>query len=670
MKLIDTQSAMTNHDGEEYTNTRSLIGENLSMMAFSQLSGQLANYSFVKVVVERKTKLVHFINNNIYKFHSDYIADMFLKIPAETVDSNIDKYNRMFYIDSDRPYYLGVLALHKNVDKAFFSLETVEIDTMNLEMICEFLQLIAASVDQSMPVFFKPANHDQEAIVDSVEKSVLPRVRSHQIFSTAEYVALNSGTSKGRLRIFKSEQDYQSQYSTIEWYDIIFMHRVPDDIPRVSGIINAQHTTPLSHTNVLASGWQIPNAIQIGLIDRLAKEDWNGAWVKYTVEGGATQINLEKIDMPKDVVSKKPVWSVQKISLETPEIISTPIVSLATLKMSDRYKYGTKAANLGELNSILTEGSDKLLGFYSVKRPPRANLLPYLAQMLKVPETADLSLAAWSFLKQEISIPQGIAIPFSVQQQFLESSPIIQQTIGKLKMALELNAKQVDALCINLQNAIRSARMPESIKKSIDSAISTHLAGSTSFVVRSSSNAEDLQAFSAAGIYESINHVTTAEKIFESVKHVWASLISPRSVKLRQEVGISLDDSYMGVVIQEEVKVQLGGVLVTTNPMNRGDFRNVYLNATEKSVVDVVQGSEKPHQFLFNTVEGGGKTLSIGQGQSDISAERKQQLQKLALAGRLLQSHFSPDYTFNTPVDIEWLISETGIHILQLRLYS
>ncbi|RYZ94722.1 MAG: phosphoenolpyruvate synthase, partial [Proteobacteria bacterium] len=182
--------------------------------------------------------------------------------------------------------------------------------------------------------------------------------------------------------------------------------------------------------------------------------------------------------------------------------------------------------------------------------------------------------------------------------------------------------------------------------------------------------AEDLENFSAAGIYESINKVSTADKIFESIKQVWSSLLSPRSVRLRQEAGISLDDVYMGVIIQEEIPAQMGGVLITTNPANRADFRNVYFNLSTTSAVQIVQGTELPYQYLFNTVEGGGRTLSLGNSKEDLSAAKRAMLQKLALAGRLLQSHFSPDYTFKSPVDIEWLVNEEGVYVLQLRPYA
>jgi phosphoenolpyruvate synthase/pyruvate phosphate dikinase len=447
------------------------------------------------------------------------------------------------------------------------------------------------------------------------------------------------------------------------------MSRVPDDIPRMFGIINAQHTTPLSHTNVLASGWQIPNAIQLGIFDRIKQQNLDGKWVEYAVQTDGTEVFLKEIARPAEA-DQAPTWSIQKITLEEPETAHTPIVRLEALRMSDHYRYGTKAANLGELRYVLNKGSERLLGFYRVRRPPRENLLPYLGKFLGVRDEEAIERAANDFLQRTISVPRGIALPFAIQREFLESSPKIQQALGKLKMALELNARQVDSLCISVQQMIRQTRIPDSIRERVDREVTRNLSGVSSFVVRSSSNAEDLEHFSAAGIYDSVNHVTTADKLFDSVKQVWASLLSPRSVRLRQEVGISLDDSYMGVVIQEQVHSRMGGVLVTTNPMARNDFRNVYLNLSRRSVVEIVSGTDQPMQYLYNTVEGGGRTLSIGSNKEDLPAADLTVLQNIAMCGRLLQSHFSPDYTFGSPVDVEWLVGNDGIYFLQLRPYA
>ncbi|MCM2277442.1 MAG: phosphoenolpyruvate synthase [Oligoflexia bacterium] len=650
-----------------------LVGERLSLAAFAQLAGTLAGTSFVKVVVDREGGKTHFINDALYKFHGHYIAEKILGIPRRELEGRIDHFNRKFYLIPERRFYLGILSLQTRKER-FFSLETVEIDNMDAAMVGDFYGRVLESLEPSHPLLFKPASHFQERVIAGIDPSVLPRVFSHELFASARFVALNSGQATGRLRAFRTEADYRKALPTIEWNDIIVMHRVPDDIPRVSGIINAHHTTPLSHTNVLAAGWKVPNSIQLGIFDRVASEGLDGAWVEYAVEMSGSEIGLRKLESPP-ATQQRPAWSIQRIKLEEPETAHTPIVGLESLRMVDRYRYGTKAANLGELSHVLAKGSERLLGFYKIRRPPRANLLPQLAANLGLPEHApptELSSAASDFLARNFQVPRGIAIPFSVQQAFLESSPRIQQTIGKLKMALELGAREIDPLCLRLQGLIRATRMPDQLREYIDSRIAEHLAGVSSFVVRSSSNAEDLEGFSAAGIYESINHCTTAENIFQSIREVWASLVSPRSIRLRHEVGISLDDCYMGVIIQEEVPSTLGGVLVTMNPMNRSDFRNVYVNASssDSAVNKVVQGSELPFQYLYNTVEGGGRTVSMGDAREDLGEEQRALLQNLAFAGRLLQSHFSPDYTFSAPVDIEWAIGEEGIFILQLRPYS
>lgn len=654
----------------------SIRNQSLSLEAFQQICGHLAGCPFVKVVIDRPSQSVHFLNHSLYPFHANYIGDAILGISSHELESNIDQYNQSFYRDSERRFFLGIIALHEAQDKKFFTLETVEVDTMNLSMLQEFYSIVKKHLDSSLPLYLKPANHFQENFLNAIDKQSLPRIYAHELFASATFIPLNTGKVRGRLRAFKSIQEYQAQRNTLEWYDIIAMPRVPDDIPRLSGIINAEHTTPLSHTNVLASGWQIPNSIQIGVFDEIEKNSWQNTWIEYHVDNNASHIRIKSVDKPIDI--EKPHWKATKIKLDEPQVTNVPITSLENLRTDDRFKYGTKAANLGELHHVLNRGSERILGFYQVKRPPRPNLLSYLAKELDyaLPEKATgddvarLYELSHSYLSDSLHLSKGIAIPFSLQQQFLESSPKIQQAIGKLKMALELNARQVDALCISLQNMIMETKIPPAIKNYIDSEIMKNLGGVSSFVVRSSSNAEDLEGFSAAGIYESINHVSTAKNVFESIKQVWASVLSPRSVRLRQEVGISLDDVYMGVIVQEELPSKMGGVLVTTNPANRDDFRNVYMNISTKSVVQVVQGTETPYQYLYNTVEGGGRTLARGSNTEDLSETQKEALQKLAFCGRFLQSHFSPDYTFNAPVDIEWLVNDDGIYILQLRPYT
>lgn len=648
-----------------------LVGQKLTTEAFSQLSGEMAGFSFVKIVVDNKTKSVHFLNDHRYKLHAKYIATKLLSISEQQLVENIDTYNKTFYYGPERPYFLGILSLINKDKNPLYALETVEVDDMKAPMLLEFYNIIKENLGGKVPLYFKPSNHGQEEEIEKIDRNILPRMFTHEIMLNRSYIPLNNGETIGRLRYFDSFDDYQESKITLKWHDIIAMKKVPEDIPRISGIINAAHTAPLSHTNVLACGWQIPNSIQIGIEEDINALRLNNKWVSYKVERNSPRILLEEVPKPENIENERPRWMAQRVKLQAPETERIPILNLNQLRMSDSIRYGTKAANLGELYHILENGSHRLTGFYNIERYPRPHLLEYLANQLKVPVGTDLKKASFSFLKENIKIPRGIALPFSIMQQFLQQSPQIQQTIGKLKMALELEAKEVDSLCIQLQQIIRKTKFNEKLWEYIDSQIAEHLSGSASFVVRSSSNAEDLEHFSAAGIYESYNHVTNAETVFNSIKEVWASLVSPRSVRLRQEVGISLDDCYMGVVIQEEVTTDLGGVLVTTNPMNpNGDYRNVYINASPKSATEIVSGAETSFQCLYNIVEGGGRTLAKDSTSNDLTVSQKETLRKLAVTGKLLQSHFSPDYTYRLPVDIEWALQGEKIYLLQIRPYS
>jgi hypothetical protein len=655
-----------------------LVDQRLTPVAFHALAGRLGGHEYVKVVVERESGRVHFINERRYRFHSDYVGEQILGVSGESIDLAIDRFNESVYLSPERRFYIASLTLHEasRGAKAFFAIETVEIDTMGADMILDMMRAVGRWLDPAFVLVFKPANHLQERIVAGLSPEALPRVLIHELFSAATYLPLNPGRAVGRIRAFASIPAYRDARSTLRWSDILVMPRVPDDVPRVSGLVNAERTTPLSHPNVLAHGWGIPNAIQIGILERVAEEGLDGRWVRYEVDPDASAVTLVPVDPPAS--SERPPWSSNAVRVAAPVTTDARIEPLGAIRATDRDRFGTKAANLGELQHVLARGSDRLLGFYRIQRPPRESLLPHLAARLgvagdgAVPEEAALEQAALEYLRREVHTLRGVALPFALSRTFFESSPAVQRGIGRLQMALELGALQAEAAALEVARTIRAARMPSALRDDIDGAVARHLGGARSFVVRSSSNAEDLEGFSAAGVYESVTHVTTAERLFESIKTVWASLFSPRSVRLRAEVGIPLEDACMGVIVQEEMATpdSMGGVLVTSNPTAPGDFRDVYLNVSLRSVSEVVAGLDASVQMLCNTVEGGSHTLSIGEASAVLDAGRVETLERLALAGRLLQSHFASDYTFATPLDIEWVWSGGRTYLLQVRPYA
>ncbi|MEK6704606.1 MAG: hypothetical protein AABZ06_02350, partial [Bdellovibrionota bacterium] len=100
----------------------SLVGERLTLEAFSQLCGKVGGHPFVKVVVDRihpEKSVIHFINHACYQFHSDYIAETLLHIPAKELERSIDEFNRSVYLNPERRFYLGILALHRKGERFF-----------------------------------------------------------------------------------------------------------------------------------------------------------------------------------------------------------------------------------------------------------------------------------------------------------------------------------------------------------------------------------------------------------------------------------------------------------------------------------------------------------------------------------------------------------------------
>lgn len=653
---------------------RTVVGENLSLPLFRTLSGVLAGHPYLKVVVDRIENTWHLLDTAAHPFHVNYIATRVLGMELAALDSCLDAFNASVYMDPERRFLLGVLSLHTDEDaegreRPFLVLETTEADTMNGRLLEEFYTFVRHRVDGRLPLLLKPANHGQEHELAAISDVRVPRILGHELFGNRTRTPLNPGEAIGRLRYFRTPEEYAAAAAELGWSDIVAMPSLPDDVPRVAGFLNTAPGTPLSHTNVLASGWGIPNAI-VRDLDRLVEADGlDGAWIRYRVQDD--EITLAPLAHVPSL--EAPAWHQQRIRMEPPLLEDVPALYLHRLRRADQDRYGTKAASLGELHHVLDSRSADLTAFYGQPRPPRADLYGHLAARLGAPGAtpAELQALAADFVAGTIAAPDGIALPFALQHRFLTSSPAVQQGIGKLKMALELDAVDVvDSLCLNLQQLIRNTPMPDEVTRQITQALPDGPDAANRLVVRSSSNAEDLPGFSAAGVYDSVTTVHGADELLDAVRQVWASLVSPRSVRLRHQAGISLDDTYMGVIIQRYVPAELGGVLVTCNPTKRTDFRNVYLNCSPGSPETVVDGTTLPLQYLYNTVEGGGRTVALGSTGQDLPVATRDKLARLALTGRLLQSHFS-DTDVDHPLDIEWLMTDQGdFRLVQIRPYA
>ncbi|MBM0256068.1 hypothetical protein [Micromonospora sp. 4G55] len=556
----------------------------LTFASFERLAGTLSGHTFVKLVVDGPADEIHLINHARYQVHGCYNAEHILGITRQHLESEVDEYSHSFYADPDRRLYLGLLSRRRRPESGeFFCPEAVEVDTMSTDMLPCLYRIVRAQVDAVLLLLIKPVTYRQEQQVAEVSEMELPRTAAHELFSAASYVIPQPGTADGWLRAFREEAAYRRADPPSGWYDIVAMERVPDDVPRLAGIVKAPHTTPLPHTDVPAAGWGVPNAIQIDALDRIDREGPEGAWVRHEVDPAASGIALTRIAQSADA-DRPPIWTAHRVTVAEPESRAGPIADHANLRADDAYRYGTKAANLGELLYALAHGSERLLGWYRIPRAMSPSLLSYLHRLLGVADDAtdaDLADAVEALLCQVSVPPRGIALSIALEREFLESSAEVEQGISRLKTALGLGASDLDAHCDRLQSQVRRMAVPGALRRRIDDTFVNHPRQHRRLCRAQLVQRRGPRRLSRSRHLRMVTQVTNNDDVTDSVRTVGASLLSARSVRLRHQAGIALDDAYIGVVVQERAAAAMRSVLDTTQPFASADFRNVSASSAE-----------------------------------------------------------------------------------------
>src|SRR6185503_14921981 len=82
------------------------------------------------------------------------------------------------------------------------------------------------------------------------------RTFAAELSSGQQYQPLNLGSGIGQLRIV----DRLTDETVIDRNQIVIFNEVPIHLTPLSGIITTEPASPLSHVNMLAKAWSIPNA--------------------------------------------------------------------------------------------------------------------------------------------------------------------------------------------------------------------------------------------------------------------------------------------------------------------------------------------------------------------------------------------------------------------------
>ncbi len=296
-------------------------------------------------------------------------------------------------------------------------------------------------------------------------------------------------------------------------------------------------------------------------------------------------------------------------------------------------------------------------------------------------------------LSGKIQVPASLCIPFGVFDLVLRNNPNkakdYQTLITELTEIIEISklekisGNDLSNTLKDLRQLIESFDIKEDYLFILQETIQKRL-GKMLFILRSSSNAEDLEGYSGAGLYESYAGVPPA-KVPRFLKKVWASKWTERAVRNRFKANISHEFVYLAVLVQQLIPADYAFVVHTHNPLNQNQ-NEVYIEAVQGLGESLVSGSEgQGYRFIYDRfsnqikrvgyankgyqwlVQANGMVEKVLTDYSeDILAAEKNRWESLILqiarSSLLIESAWG-----NKPQDIEGVIKGKEIYIVQTR---
>ena len=507
-----------------------------------------------------------------------------------------------------------------------------------LERVYALLSSAMPLLDDDLPMYIPNQRlGSYRADLDTLRDSRIPLLFNEDVFGNADFLALNHGVGYGRLRVMAPGERPNPR-------NVVIYETLPNELPRVAGIITGVPQTPLSHVNLRAVQDGVPNAYIKEPLEDDEIDDLVDRFVRYEVTAEGYELRAAaKAEVDAHFARSRPAH------VQTPErdLTVTAISALREIGFGDWKAFGVKAANVAELGK---------LGF---------------------PEGA---------------VPDGFAIPFYFYDEFMQHTALGEETVfGKGKGAdedkftLPAETKLIDAakailahpkfqtdfeiqdeMLDDLRDAIKDAHSPQWM---IDALTAMHAAypQGQSLRYRSSTNNEDLPGFSGAGLYDSnTQHPDETEEdgIDKSMKQVFASLWNFRAFSEREFHRIDHLATAMGILVHPNYSDErANGVAVSFDPI-RGYSNYYYLNTQlGEDLVTNPEADSEPEEILLHRSGDFYEVLATS-NQIEPGALLMADLQMKQLAEHLtvIHDHFARLYPARPyAIEIEFKITEADI---------
>ena len=581
---------------------------------------QLAHVLFA---IDRQAKpaRMHYIDTPRFQLHVRFLRDT--RLTPNTVKREIDRN----YLVPDRRFLFGTLSWQQNIGT--FTYEFWEGDRLTVPLLREAEAQVKASF--FAPVKFKTNStlHERiakEAGIDFVSQEALIREQP--------YLPMNLGTATGRVRIVNDASGLNALLPD----DIAVLREVPINLPPVAGVLTERPSTALSHVNLLAKGWGIPNAYVRDAATVLKAHA--GQWVALKVAASGYQLRRltpeEIAALPPRAARAAATGALPGSKAAKPDLRETRLLPLASLRARHSVQCGSKAANLGAVLAA------------------------------RIPST---------------TVPDGFCIPFAHYDRFMRSNGLAERIARMQQQPGFAGDPQVRLKALaQLRDEIVQWPVEPATAAAWRAAWQAQLGGGGVFV-RSSSNSEDLPGFSGAGLYTTVPNVKTGDALELAVKKVWASVFNPEAWEARSAAGFGAESVLMGVFVQTAIDSTNAGVMITRDPFDAGHPHVTYISAKRGIGIRVVEGKRVAEQVMYSSWSKAIQVLSRSAEETALQLDKDGGVKEVPvevgrhvltdeLVVRLAAVGAAVKRTFNAvDQDIEWATVGDKIVLLQARPY-